>query len=222
MTKQESAWTDAPAPIRYARFAFLYLKEHMSGRSQKDYKILSMKDVKKEWDYIIKSVDKYLKKKDKGKEVTPTNEGYQTLLKDNFLSKMAVHFYHHPKDTERPFVDGNKKLIKKGFRILWVYNPDATNAKFEVDLTDLMGPEILKHCCIDKMDPMLKLIPVNFTVIAPHQKQLPLVYVRFEDLDCALRIESYGPTTLLFDNLGCYCLKKATQSDNGAQLLLER
>ncbi len=208
MTKKPSM-NDAPEIIRKFWWGYHIIKKVISGRNQKGYKILQMKDVAKEWDFIIKSVDKYLLSKDTAVEESLLPESYKNWAKNN-LNKVAVHFYHRPRDTEEPFVIGNGKLIQRGFRILWVFNPAEAGNKFISNLSESMGPKTLERCEFLEMDETLNNIPVNFTVIAPYHKRLPLVYVRFEDLDFAIRIESRGPTVSLFDDLGCACIKKTT------------
>ncbi len=206
------SWNDAPKRVREARWGYHLLKKIL-GKSKKGYKILRMKDMAKEWEYILGRVDKYLSSHSNEVDASLTPEDYKKWIQNN-LSKVVVHFYHRPRDTEESFVVGNSKIIRKGFKILWVYNPSETSNRFEMNLSECMGNDTLKNCAFLKMDESLNHIPVNFTVIAPHHKGLPLVYVRFEDLDFAVRLESRGPTVSLFDDLGCKCIHKTNCSNN--------
>ena len=213
-TKKSKLGKLKPLEVRKPKRDFFGVvgKVGRGDKRRKGYEILTMKDVEKEWDFIIDRVDKYLAENNMGADASLVLEDFE-LWKQQQLSKVIVHFYHRPKDTEELFINGNRKLLDKGFRILWVFNPEETN-HFIMDLKKCMGEQTLKDCAFLKMDKLLKFVPINFTVIAPLHRELPLVYVRFEDLDCAIRIDYRGPTVSLFDKLGLYCAKKAKSQDN--------
>lgn len=131
--------------------------------------------------------------------------------------KVVVHFYHEPKDLEpkyRSIYESNKVLLDRAFRILWVHNKGND---FSSAMLAKIPEELKKYCRFLKMPKNLQLIPINFTVIAPHHDDNTLTYVRLpghRDIKFGIKIEEVDELAIKFNQLALYCLASLMDDDD--------
>ena len=122
---------------------------------------------------------------------------------DRNLVKFAVNFYHKPMDLVLDHVmKANIRLLQEGYYFLWVYQEEGNRnfpSNFQARLSEMVtgADELINQCKFVKMDNLAKLVPVDFTAIAPHYPSVTITYVRFpgdQELGVALRLAK--PTLL--------------------------
>ncbi|WP_089729273.1 hypothetical protein [Candidatus Thiosymbion oneisti] len=125
--------------------------------------------------------------------------------------KVVVHFYHEPKDLiyeYRSIFESNRVLLERAYRILWVH--DKGN-EFERGILAKVPDSSNQYCRFLEMKnlPELRLIPINFTVIAPHYDDNTLTYVRLpghRDIKFGIKLEEVDDLAVKFNQLALYCL----------------
>jgi len=138
--------------------------------------------------------------------------------------RVVVHFYHDPKDLEPEYAsifEANKILFERGFRLLWVHD---RGVEFKRGILARLSNELSKslieverYCRFLPIPKELSLIPVNFSVIAPHHDDNSLTYVRLpghSNIKFAIKIAEIDELAVRFNQLALHCLSKIDQDED--------